>query len=60
MKIVAINIRVHISFQINIFKFWGQIPRRRIAGSYGKIFSEIFKKLFAIVAIPVSIPIGSE
>ena len=32
---VAMNIGVHISFQISIFVFFGKIPRSGIAGSYG-------------------------
>ena len=35
---VAMSIRVHVSFQINVFIFFGYIPRSEIARSYGVIF----------------------
>ena len=31
----AVNIGVHISFQINVFVFFGYILRNGVAGSYG-------------------------
>ena len=36
----AMNIRVHVSFQIRVFVFSGYMPRSGIAGSFGSsIFS---------------------
>ena len=36
----AMNIGMHVSFQISIFVFSGYIPRSGIAGSYGRsVFS---------------------
>ena len=36
----AVNIGVHVSFQISVFASFGYIPRSGIAGSYGNsIFS---------------------
>ena len=59
----AINIGVHISFQISVFIFLGQIPCSEITGSYGIsifcFFEELQTILFSIVAAPVCIPTNS-
>jgi len=57
----AMNIRVHVSFQIRVFIFSRYISRSGIAGSHG---SSIFifegtSILFSIVATPIYIPTNS-
>ena len=42
VKYAAVSIRVHVSFQINVFGFFGHALRSQISGSYG---SSIFKFL---------------
>jgi len=49
----AVNIRVHASFQIMVSS--GYMPKNRITGSYGLIFSGT-SILFSIVAVPIYIP----
>ena len=52
---VAVNIRVHVSFQFIVLSRY--MPRSGIAGSYGLFL--VFKgtsMLFSIVAIPIYIP----
>ena len=44
MNISAMNIGVHVSFQIRVFIFSGYMSRSRIAGLYGdSIFVFFFK-----------------
>ena len=52
---VAVNIEVHVSFQIMVFSWY--MPRSGIAGSYGiSVFSfEETSILFSIVAEPIYI-----
>ena len=57
----AMNIGVYISFWVNVFVFFGYIPRSGIAGSYGNfvfIFLGIFM-VFSIMAAPIYIPTNS-
>ena len=35
VQYAAVSIRVHVSFQINVFGFFGHALRSQIAGSYG-------------------------
>lgn len=37
----SMNMRMQISLQYIVFKFWGYLTRDRIAGSYGLLFSII-------------------
>ena len=55
----ALNIRVHISFQISVFIFFRYIPRSGIAGSYGS--SSFLRNLHtvSIVAAPIYTPTNS-
>ena len=54
----AIKIRVHVSFWINAFIFFGYISRSRIAVSYGSCILVFWgtSMLFSIVAAPNYIP----
>ena len=45
MNNAAMNIGVHISFQISVFVFSGYIPRSGIAGSYGNSNFSFLSKL---------------
>ena len=42
----AMNIKVHVSFQISVFIFLGYIPRSRIAGSYSSSIFNFLKLYF--------------
>ena len=42
----AMNIGVHVSFQIRIFVFPGYMPRSGLAGSYGNSIFSFFKEPF--------------
>ena len=56
----AVNIWVHVSFQIRIFS--GYMPRSGIAGSYGDFKFLVFwgtTILFSIMAVPTYIPTNS-
>ena len=53
----AMNIGMHISFQISVFIFFRYIPRSGIAGSYGSSIFLLF--LFSTVAAPIYIPTNS-
>ena len=39
---VVMNIEVHVSFQMNVFVFFGYIARSEIAGSYGSCIFRFF------------------
>ena len=52
----AVNIGIHVSFQISVFIFfWYVHPRSGIAGSYGKFMSN-FKKETAKWLIKLGVP----
>ena len=57
----AMNIRVHVSFQIRVFIFSRYISRSWIAGSYGSLFLVLSGSsiLFFIVTAPIYIPTNS-
>ena len=40
----AVNIGVHVSFQMRVFAFSGYMPRSGIAGSYGSSIFSFFKE----------------
>ena len=54
----AINIRVCVAFQINVFIFLGYVSRSGISISYGSSVFNFLKNLhtFSIVAVPIYIP----
>ena len=55
----VMNMELYISFQISVFVFFRQIPRRGIAGSYGSsifIFFEEPPDFFFMVAYQFTIP----
>ena len=55
----AMNIEVHVSFQINAFIFFGYIPRSGIVGPHGSFIYSVLKKLsiwFSTMAVPISPP----
>ena len=58
----AMNIGVHISFQIRVFALFRKTPKSGVAGSYGSsIFRFLWRTsvLFSIVAAPIYIPTNS-
>ena len=56
----ALNIGVHVSFQISVWGFGRQKSRSGIAESYGSsIFSFLRTCMFSTVAAPVNIPTNS-
>ena len=58
----AMNIRVHVSFQISVFVSFRYTPKSEIAGSYGSSKSfQVFENpsLFPSVASPAYIPTNS-
>ena len=61
IKNPAMNIGVHVPFQISVFVYFGYISRCGIAGLYGSsIFSFLeASMLFSIMATPVYIPTNS-
>ena len=44
----AMNIMVHVSFQFNIFTFFGYIPRTGIAGSYDNFIFSFLSNLCTV------------
>ena len=62
MNNAALNSGVHISLQINVFKFSGYTPRRGIPGSNGNSILRFLgnSRLFSTVAVPVYLPTSSE
>ena len=56
----AVNIEVHVSFQISVFVFFRYIPRSGSAGSYGSsVFSFLGNILFSTAVAPVYVPTNS-
>jgi len=57
----AMNIGVHVSFQISVFIFFGHIPRSRITESYVALFLVFWgiSILFSTAAAPIYIPTNS-
>ena len=53
----AINIGVHVSFQVSVFIFFRWIPRNGIDGSYGGFLFLEEAPYCKLVAIPIYIPI---
>ena len=59
-KNAAMNIRVHVSFQISVFVFFGYTFRSGTAVSYGNSMLSFLKNpntVFSTVAAPTYIPI---
>ena len=54
----AVNIEMHVFFQITDFIFFGYVPRSGIAGSYGSFIFSFWGTsiLFSIVATPIYVP----